>query len=251
MTDKKETTRVADSPSSFRETLSRLADYLKMRPVRLAMLIAAAALLVLSLTQPYWAITLHAPQYPKGLNVQIYAYKLSGDVSEVDGLNHYIGMIKLEDAGSFERAISRFAVPVIAALALASFWIRGRWRWLAVTPIILYPIVFVIDLYAWLYYAGHNLDPTAALSSAIKPFTPRLLGEGIIGQFSTVATFGAGFYMALAATVLVVVATLAAGREVVESDVRRDRPVSHVERPRLEQRPRLRAIKRHDHAPTG
>jgi hypothetical protein len=65
-----------------------------------------------------------------------------------------------------------------------------------------------VDLFAWLYYAGHSLDPTAALSSSIKPFTPRLLGEGDIGQFSTVASFGLGFYLALIAVLLVLAATL-------------------------------------------
>jgi hypothetical protein len=157
-------------------------------------------------------------------------------------------MIKLDDAGKLERSVSRLAVPAIALLALASFWIPGRWRWLAVTPVLLYPVVFVVDLFVWLYYAGHNLDSTAALSSAIKPFTPRLLGEGFIGQFSTVASFGVGFYMALASTLLVLVATLAA----------RSAPATRVEELAQETgtleislpKSRLRRIsaERHDHA---
>jgi hypothetical protein len=176
-------------------------------PFRFAALIAAAVLLIASILLPYWSITLHAPQYPGGLTVDAYTYKLTGDVSEVDGLNHYIGMMELGEAAKIERAISRFAIPVVALLAVASFFVQSRWRWLLVLPVIVYPFIFMADLFAWLYYAGHSLDPGAALSSSISEFTPRILGTGVIGQFSTEATFGLGFYFALLAVVLVVVAT--------------------------------------------
>jgi len=184
-----------------------IAGIVSAGAARLVILGTAAVLLIASLLLPYWLITLRAPQYPGGLTVEAYAYKLTGDVAEVDGLNHYIGMMKLEDAAQIERAISPVAIPVIAALIVASFWARGRWRWLAIAPAVLFPIVFVVDLFAWLYYAGNNLDPTAALSSSIEPFTPRLLGEGTIGQFSTVASFGAGYYLAVVAALLALAAT--------------------------------------------
>lgn len=177
-------------------------------PLRFAALIAAAVLLIASILLPYWSITLHAPQYPGGLTVDAYTYKLTGDVSEVDGLNHYIGMMELGEAAKIERAISRFAIPVVALLAVASFFVQSRWRWLLVLPVIVYPFIFMADLFAWLYYAGHSLDPHAALSSSIKEFTPRLFGTGKIGQFSTEASFGNGFYLAAAAAAIVVVATL-------------------------------------------
>lgn len=175
---------------------------------RLAILGFAGILLVLTLLVPFWSITLHAPQYPGGLVVDAYAWKLTGEVAEVDGLNHYIGMMALEDAGKLERTLAPFAIPVIALLAVASHWLRGRRRWLAVVPAIAFPFVFVADLFAWLYYAGNTLDPTAALSSSIKPFTPRILGEGHIGQFSTVASFSYGFYLVVVAVLIIVAATL-------------------------------------------
>lgn len=180
----------------------------RVHQFRLPLLIASGVLLVLSLLVPYWTITLHAPQYPGGLTVDVYAYKMTGDVFEVDGLNHYIGMMKLEDAAKIERAIARFAIPVVALLAVASHWVRGRLRWLPVLPTLLYPVVFVADLFAWLYYAGHSLDPNAALSSSIHEFTPRLLGRGTIGQFSTQASFTLGFYLALLAALIVLTVML-------------------------------------------
>jgi hypothetical protein len=46
------------------------------------------------------------------------------------------------------------------------------------------------------------------LSSSIKEFTPRILGEGTIGQFSTVASFQSGFAIAATGALLVVVVML-------------------------------------------
>ena len=174
----------------------------------LTVLVVAGALLLASMVLPYWNITLYAPQYPKGLHIQASVTELSGDVFEVDGLNHYIGMMKLGDAARIERSISIVALPVIALLAVASFWLRGRWRVLARGPLLIYPLVFVADLFAWLYYAGHSLDPQAPLSSSISEFTPKIVGRGTIGQFGTEARFDVGFYLALAAALLVLATTL-------------------------------------------
>jgi hypothetical protein len=170
----------------------------------------AAVLLIASIFYPYWEITLHAPQYPRGLFIQTYVNKMEPhrNVFEVDGLNHYIGMIKLTDAATIERAISVYAIPAIAVLALASFLVRGKLRWLFRLPVIVYPAIFAADLFAWLYYAGHALDPHAPMSSSIKEFTPRIFGTGTIGQFHTEAEFSTGFYLAVAAAVVTLVVTV-------------------------------------------
>jgi hypothetical protein len=72
-------------------------------------------------------------------------------------------------------------------------------------PAILLPAVFLGDLYFWLNNFGQNLDPNAALSNAVKPFTPTILGEGVIGQFRTVAFADFGLLLANAASVLIVI----------------------------------------------
>lgn len=176
--------------------------------IQIPLLLTAAALLIGSIFLSYWNIVLRAPQYPRGLSVDVYVNKLEDmrSVREVDGLNHYIGMIKLTDAASIERAISVYAIVAIALLAVASAFLPGWWRLLARLPIVLFPIAFMLDLFGWLYYAGNNLDPTAALSSSISAFTPRIFGEGVIGQFKTEASFQAGFWLAVTAAVLAIVA---------------------------------------------
>lgn len=165
---------------------------------RVPFLLAAVALAA-SLALPYWHMTLLAPQYPGGLRVWVYLTKLEGDVQEVNGLNHYIGMMKLEEAATLERAIAPYGVAALAGLALLAALLRRRWTaWLTVL-VVIFPIVFIVDLQYWLWYFGHHLDPHAALSSAIRPFTPPVLGTGRVGQFVVETRFDSGFYLAVLA----------------------------------------------------
>ncbi len=84
-------------------------------------------LLVVSIFMPYWRLTLNAPQYPKGLTIQAYLNRLEGDVAEIDGLNHYIGMRPLDEAAQFERSISIIGVIAVALLILAAVYVHSRW----------------------------------------------------------------------------------------------------------------------------
>ncbi|MCX2728198.1 cytochrome C [Thermomicrobium sp. 4228-Ro] len=175
---------------------------------RVPFLVAAVALAA-SLALPYWHMTLLAPQYPGGLRVWIYLTKLAGDVQEVNGLNHYIGMMKLEEAATFERAIAPYGVAALAALALLAAVVRRRWTaWLSLL-VVVFPLIFIADLQYWLWYFGHHLDPHAALSSAIKPFTPPVLGTGRVGQFVVETRFGSGLYLAVLAALSTIVGVFA------------------------------------------
>jgi hypothetical protein len=166
-------------------------------------LLAAAVMLLVSIFLPYWSLVLHAPQYPKGLVVHAYVNRVEGDVQEIDGLNHYIGMRPLAEAAQFEKTISVFSIAAIALLVVAAVFIHSPWALLLSLPAILLPVVFLADLFFWLNNFGQNLDPNAALSSAIEPFTPTILGEGLIGQFKTVAYADIGLLLATAASILI------------------------------------------------
>jgi uncharacterized membrane protein len=165
----------------------------------------AAVCLILSIFLPYWNMTLEAPQYPKGLRVQTYVNRLEGDVQEIDGLNHYIGMRPLEEAAQLERSLSFVLIGATALLVVAAIFIHSKWAALLALPAVLYPFIFIADMYYWLRNFGQNLDPTAALSNYIEPFVPTVLGEGLIGQFRTVASLGVGFYLAVLASILILV----------------------------------------------
>ena len=165
----------------------------------------AAVCLILSIFLPYWNMTLEAPQYPKGLKVRTYVNRLEGDIAEIDGLNHYIGMRPLEEAAQLERSLSIVLIGATALLVVAAIFVHSKWAALLALPAVLYPFIFIADMYYWLRNFGQNLDPTAALSNYIDPFIPTVLGEGLIGQFRTVATLGPGFYLAVLASILILV----------------------------------------------
>ncbi len=166
---------------------------------------AAAILLIISIFLPYWEMDLHAPQYPKGLHVTAYVNRLTGDVFEIDGLNHYIGMRPLDEAAQFEKSISVIGIVSVSLLILAAIFVHTKWVVLLVLPAILMPAMFLADLQWWLAKFGTDLDPTAPLSSAIEPFVPSVLGRGVIAQFETVATPGIGLYLAILASILIIV----------------------------------------------
>src|SRR5690554_4089949 len=147
----------------------------------------AAVMLLVSMFFPYWKMTLMAPQYPGGLSVQVYVNQMTGDVAEIDGLNHYIGMRPLGEAAQLERSMSIAAITMLSLLLLAAIFINTKWVTLLVLPALLMPFVFLADMYFWMRNFGLNLDPTAPLSSSIEPFVPPILGEGLVGQFRTIA----------------------------------------------------------------
>lgn len=169
--------------------------------------VCAIGLYVASFFQSWWNFTLYAPQYPHGLRLVIGLTGMSGDVHEIDMLNHYIGMGHLADAAKHERQLAGWGVGLIGLLVLAVTLLAGKKVGkLIVLPGIAFPVVFLADAFYWLYTFGHNLDHRAPLT--IKPFTPELFGNGEIGQFLTFATPGPGFYMAIAALAFLIGAAL-------------------------------------------
>lgn len=170
------------------------------------LLMLARILILASLFLPYWRMELQAPQYPDGLTVTAYVNHLEGDVAEINGLNHYIGMKPLEDAAQFERANAVYMMIAVVLLVEFVGVVHRRWAVLLAAPAVLFPAFFLADLHYWLRSFGHNLDPAAPLSSAVKPFTPPVLGVGTVGQFHTVASPGIGLIVAAVAAVVIIVA---------------------------------------------
>lgn len=167
--------------------------------------VIAAGLLIASIFQPYWRLTLHAPQYPKGLHVIASLSTLEGDVAEIDGLNHYIGMRPLGEAATFERSIALIGIAALVLLILAAIFIHNKWVTLLALPALLFPVIFLADLQYWMANFGQNLNPSAPLSSSVKPFIPPVLFEGKIAQFSTWAQPELGLWMAIAASIVILI----------------------------------------------
>jgi hypothetical protein len=147
-------------------------------------LIVAATLAILPAAfLPTWRITLRAPQYPDGLAVMIHPTTVEGDVSEVNLLNHYIGMKEI-DADEFPefRFIPFFILRFFAFALLTALIGRMPIAALGWMDFVLFGAVMLYTLQHWLYEYGHDLSPTAPLK--IDPFTPHFIGPTAVGQFS-------------------------------------------------------------------
>lgn len=167
------------------------------------LLIAAAVLLLGSLLLPYWVLNLKAPQFPDGLTVTAYVNRLEGDVGELEGLNHYVGLGSFEDSAVLERSIAVYAIIVLVALLAAALYVHSRWVLILTLPAMLFPVVFLVDLQFWLYDFGHNLDMAAPLAAAVGEFTPPIFGPAEIAQFDTLALPGVGLILAFVASGLI------------------------------------------------
>ncbi len=166
---------------------------------------AAAVLLLISIFLPYWQLTLMAPQYPEGLKTVMYVNRVTGDVEEINHLNHYIGMRPLEEAASLERSSSVFLIVALTLLTLTTIFVHSPIALFCAVPAIFYPVIFLADLYFWMRNFGLNLDPKAPLNKAVKPFVPPLLGTGSVGQFKTTAAWQIGLILAFVASLLILV----------------------------------------------
>lgn len=164
--------------------------------------VAAAILLAISVLLPYWTLRLTAPQYPDGLTVNAFVNRLEGDVHELEGLNHYVGLSSFEDAAVFERSVSIAAILTLSGLLVAALAIHSRWVLLLVAPAVLFPLFFVADLQFWLWRFGHNLDPLAPFAAAVGEFSPPVFGPAKIAQFDTLALPNVGLLMAVTAGIL-------------------------------------------------
>lgn len=146
-------------------------------------LIAVAGLAVLlALVLPIWWIYLWAPQYPGGLNVLIHSRDLTGDIQNVNILNHYIGMkpLSVEMFPEFT-----WLTPVLGALGgtllLVALFGRGELLLPAFLLLFAFDGYMLYDLGATLHDWGHNLDPRAPMT--VDPFMPPVLGYKRIANF--------------------------------------------------------------------
>src|SRR6188474_2692442 len=87
------------------------------------LVLAALLLLLPAYVFPLYDMTMFAPQYPDGLRLHIYSYRLDGgnngqDIKEINVLNHYIGMKDLEAEDFTEFKWIPFVVGALGLLFL-------------------------------------------------------------------------------------------------------------------------------------
>jgi hypothetical protein len=150
---------------------------------------------------PIWAVSLEAPNYPKeafpeGIPVFFHFDGYSGEVHEMNTINHYVGMDPMWVGGHFERAIGIYALLALSlAMILFMAYNNKILSYIMLIPASL-PLIFIADYSYWLYWFGHNLHDWGAFK--IKPFMPTVFGDGKIAQFTTHSYPTIGFYMIIA-----------------------------------------------------
>lgn len=162
-------------------------------------LVVAVIPLVLAFGQPLWKISMTAPQYPKGLSLEIYAHTLESgndgrDLQEINVLNHYIGMQEINRTELSDLDWIPFALVALMLLTLRCAAIGNVRMLVDLTVIAGFIGAFSLFRFVYkLYTYGHNLDPTAAIK--VEPFTPAIFGSKQIANFTTTSYPQAGTYL--------------------------------------------------------
>ncbi len=160
-----------------------------MKPLPRLILALASLLLVGMYFLPMWSISLDAPQYPEGLGMKIYINTVVGreenDLTNINGLNHYIGMKRIEPDSIPELRYMPFIIGVMIALGLFAAAFGRRWMSLAWSGLFtVLGVVGIIDFYLWEYDYGHNLDQHAAIIIPGMSYQPPLIGSKQLLNFT-------------------------------------------------------------------
>ncbi len=148
---------------------------------------------------PVWRIDLFAPQYPEGLVMKIWLNNLTGDVDIINGLNHYIGMkkINVEMFPEFKYLVYLVAGYIIYGLAIAFTGSRKLlFSYLVVSAI--GGVLALVDFYKWGYDYGHNLNPDAPIKVPGMGYQPPLIGHKQLLNFDAYSMPETGGYIIIA-----------------------------------------------------
>lgn len=149
-----------------------------MKKITKILVIVSSLAMITAFFTPIWDISLEAPQYPEGLGMQIWINKITGDLQTINGLNHYIGMKKIEPDSIKELSIMPYVLGFLILAGVAAGFSGKRKLFAAwVVVFVIAGIAGGVDFYIWEYDYGHNLDPTAAIIVPGMSYQPPLIGS--------------------------------------------------------------------------
>jgi len=170
---------------------------------------------------PIWAVSLEAPNYPKeafpeGIPVFFHFDGFSGEVHEMNTINHYIGMDPMWQGGILEREIGVYALLLLSLIMVYFIAYNSKILNLFMLVPVVLPLMFIADYAYWLYWFGHNLHDWGAFN--IKPFMPTVFGDGKVAQFVTHSYPTIGFYMIVAIALFSLLALMARKKAMSETE---------------------------------
>jgi hypothetical protein len=171
------------------------------------LLVLAVVPLAFAATARLWTLHFTAPQYPNGLALYVYPYTIEGgnggiDLPEINTLNHYIGMKKLDPADFADLDFLPFAIGALALLTLRVAAIGSVRSLIDLAVLTGYFGIFSFARFVYaLYNYGHQLDPHAAIR--IPGFMPPILGTKQIGNFTVTSMPATGTWLIVIFSVIV------------------------------------------------
>jgi copper chaperone NosL len=180
--------------------IDKFYEFLSRPLYKSARLVLALAVVPLcfAFTAPLWRISMTAPQYPGGLWMDIWAYKLEGGeehhIREINTLNHYIGMHALDKTAAADLDWIPFALGFMVLFALRTAAVGNVKDLVDLFVITSYVSLFAFGRFIYrLYVFGHDLLPDAPVR--VKPFMPVILGHKTVANFETFSYPQQGSYM--------------------------------------------------------
>ena len=178
-----------------------------MNKISRLLLALASILLICVYFYPLWKVVLTAPQYPEGLGMLIWVNTITGekpnDLYNINILNHYIGMQKIEPEKVVELKIMPFVFAFFILLGLyGAFTGRRGVLKLWVTLFVIFGVIAIADFWWWEYRYGHNLDPNAPIKVPGLAYQPPLIGCKTLLNFHACSWPHIGAFIAFASLVL-------------------------------------------------
>lgn len=156
-----------------------------LKPLSRLVVAIAALLMVSAYFVPLWQILMWAPQYPEGLEMDIWINTITGDVKVISALNHYIGMKHIEVEMFPEFGYMIYIVGFLIGFGLLAALINRRFMLLMFSLLLVATaIAALVDFWLWGYDYGHNLDPTAAINIPGMSYQPPLIGTKQLLNFT-------------------------------------------------------------------
>ena len=201
-------------------------DRLRVGPTRITvskvpriLILLASVLMIGVYVFPLWSVRLTAPQYPEGLGMQIRINTVEGatenDLNNINNLNHYIGMKRIEPDTIPELRIMPWIVAaiIVTGVATAAF-ARRRLVYAWTAGFFAIAIVGLIDFWKWEYDYGHHLDNEhAILKIPGMTYQPPLIGAKQLLNFRAVSLPALGGILAGVALVLALAAVVLTWRD--------------------------------------
>lgn len=149
---------------------------MKHKKSRLFLLISVIAL-AMTYFFPLWDIAIFAPQYPEGLYLKIWLNKISGDLNNINILNHYVGMKAISPNDIPELTFFPYLVLILIATSLVCLAFTKVWTLLIhFAGYSAFALFSLYDFWKWEYEYGHNLNVDAPIKVPGMSYQPPLFG---------------------------------------------------------------------------